>query len=276
MTPEGARPKHLATPDPLDNPSDWVLTYLVERDKLPNWWPEFQSLQHRDVGPLSDAQVQELAQKQAMAFRLPTAQREKSGWWNAPPSLAGLGCQDFLPPSPSRPQDPRDIWMVRRDQMVGLVRALQQCAKQLGGTSLYTLQCSLGPPQMPWTPDGEGWSVGCLCARGCMGGACGFPNPYGGGCVIGRRPRAPRRSGNSPAYPVWVEDSEPEDTVSPGVMAAVPQNIQRSILPPPLGFAQPLAFGSGPPLLENVDTPVGIPRGTQTDLASLSSPHSHL
>ena len=86
-----ARPRHLATPDPLDNPNDWVLTYLAERDELPNWWPEFWSLHHRDARPLSEAQVQELAQKQAMAFRLPTAQREKSGWWNTPPSLASLG-----------------------------------------------------------------------------------------------------------------------------------------------------------------------------------------
>ena len=70
-----ARPRCLATPDPLDNPNDWVLTYLAERDEIPNWWLEFWSLHHRDARPLSNAQVQELAQKQAMAFRLPAAQR---------------------------------------------------------------------------------------------------------------------------------------------------------------------------------------------------------
>ena len=120
-----ARPRYPANPDPLNNPNDWVLTYLAKRDKLPNWWPEFQSPHHRDGRPLSEVQVQELAQKHAAAFRLSTAQREKSAWWNSLSSLASLGHQDFLPSSPSRPKDPRGICMVRRDQMVGLVRALQ-------------------------------------------------------------------------------------------------------------------------------------------------------
>ena len=86
-----ARPWCLAAADPLDNPNDWVFKYLAERDKLPSWWPEFQSLHHRDARSFSHAQVQELARKQADGFRLPTAQREKSGWSNAPPSLASLG-----------------------------------------------------------------------------------------------------------------------------------------------------------------------------------------
>ena len=75
-----ARPRHLATLDPLDNPNNWVLAYLAKRDELPHWWPEFWSLHHMDARPLSDAQVQELVWKQATAFRLPTAQREKSSW----------------------------------------------------------------------------------------------------------------------------------------------------------------------------------------------------
>ena len=97
-----------------------------------------------DAGPLSNAQVQELTWKQATAFRLPTAQREKSGWWIAPPSLASLGCQDFLLPSPSRPQGPRDIWVVRRDQMVDWGGP---CNSALNGQGHphYTLQCSPGP-----------------------------------------------------------------------------------------------------------------------------------
>ena len=98
-----AWPRHQATPDPLNNPNDWVLAYLAERDELPNCWWEFRSLHCRDAGPLSDAQVQELPQKQAVSLRLPTAWREESGWWNTLPSLAGLGYQDFLPPSPFRP-----------------------------------------------------------------------------------------------------------------------------------------------------------------------------
>ena len=74
-----ARPRHPTTPDPLDNSDEWVLAYLAKRDELPNWWSEFQSFHYRDPGPLRDAQVKEMAQKQAVAFMLPTAQREKSG-----------------------------------------------------------------------------------------------------------------------------------------------------------------------------------------------------
>ena len=50
-----ARPRCPAGPDPLDNPNDWALTYLAKRDELQNWWPELQSLHHRDARPLSDA-----------------------------------------------------------------------------------------------------------------------------------------------------------------------------------------------------------------------------
>ena len=101
------RPRCLAAPDSLDNPNDWVLTGLAERDELPSWWSDLQSFHHRGARPLSDAQMQELARKQAMGFRLPAAQRQKSGRWSTPPGLASLGFQDFLPPLPPRPQGPR-------------------------------------------------------------------------------------------------------------------------------------------------------------------------
>ena len=32
-----ARPSCAATPDPLDNPNDWVLKYMAKRDELPNY-----------------------------------------------------------------------------------------------------------------------------------------------------------------------------------------------------------------------------------------------
>ena len=74
--------------------------------------------------------------------------------------------------------------------------------------------------------------------------------------------------------PVWLyKASEPEDAASPGVMTADPQNKWRWILPPPLGFAQPLAFYSGPPPLENADMPMGMPRGAC--LAGFDFPQLH-
>ena len=48
-----------------------------------------------------------------------------------------------------------------------------------------------------------------------------------------------------------------------GEIAADLLNVQRWILLPPLGFAQPLAMGSRPPLLEDADIPMGIPRGAK-------------
>ena len=144
--------------------------------------------------------MQELAQKQAAPFRLPTAQREKYGWWNTPPSLVNLECQDFLPPSPSRPQGPRDIWVVRRDQMVGLARALQHCAKWSGLPPAYSAvqsrtSANASNPCWRWTTC---WMPPCWRL---WGRSLGLPNPYRGGHVTGRGPRAPWGVGNCPAYP---------------------------------------------------------------------------
>ena len=127
------RPQHPPTPNP-DSPNDLVIAYTEEREELLSWWREFWSLCHKGTGPLSNSQVQELARKQAVGFRLPTAQ-EKGGWWSAPPSLIILRCRDFLPSLPPRVQCPRGICVVRRDQIVALAQALQWCA-ELSGTPL--------------------------------------------------------------------------------------------------------------------------------------------
>ena len=101
-----ARPRHLATLDPLAIPSEWVPAYRTKRDELPTWWPEFWSLCYWETGPLSQAQLQGTGSEACHSLQ---ATWEKSSWWNAPPSLVSLGCQDSLPPSPSTPQGPRDI-----------------------------------------------------------------------------------------------------------------------------------------------------------------------
>ena len=54
---------------------------LPEKGEFPSWWLELQSLA---PGQLSSAQVQELTKKQFAGFRLPAAQDNKTGWWNAP------------------------------------------------------------------------------------------------------------------------------------------------------------------------------------------------
>ena len=103
-----AIPQHLPNPSP-DSPNNWVCAYIEERTELPSCWWEFRPLHHKGTGSLSKFQVQKLARKQAVTFRLPAAKKEKSGCWSAPPSLASLRCKDFLPPSPIRIPDPRDV-----------------------------------------------------------------------------------------------------------------------------------------------------------------------
>ena len=45
----------------------------------------------------TDAEALHYAQWQVVAFRLPLAQHEALGWWDAPSWLSGLYSQDFMP-----------------------------------------------------------------------------------------------------------------------------------------------------------------------------------
>ena len=119
--------------------------------------------------------------------------RKNPNWWNPPPILAGLRYQDFLPSSPQTLGPQGHVGGKKRpDGGTGQGPAM---VHWVGGDSpQHTLQHSPGLLQMPQTPDGEGWHVG-----------CGFPNPYGGGCVTGRAHRASERAGNIPAYPQLTE-----------------------------------------------------------------------
>ena len=67
---------------------------------------------------------------QVAVFRLPLAQQKASGWWEAPPTLHGLCCQDFLPPTTA--SDPQDFPVVRQEKMLSLAWALQVCAEASG------------------------------------------------------------------------------------------------------------------------------------------------
>ena len=107
----------------------------------PSWWPELQSI---DPGQLCDAQVQELAKKQAVGFRLPAAQDSKVGWWNAPPCVSSLRWWCKF-------KGTRDIWEVRKEQTVGLAQALKYCAEWSGAApdtmcgKVWDLQRCLAP-----------------------------------------------------------------------------------------------------------------------------------
>ena len=63
------------------------------------------------------------------------------------------------------------------------------------------------------------------------------------------------------------EALEPEGASSLGVMAITCRQLP---LTPP-GFSELLAGKSGPPHLEDADSPIGVPQGAQLDLSSLGS-----
>ena len=125
--------------DTMEDPSEWVLAYLMKREEPPSWWPEFWSLHHKGFRHLSDSQVQALAKKQAVSCKLPAALKEIVSCWNALPSLSSLGHADFLSSSPTKVQGSWNIQVVRRDQIVGLVKALQWCAEWLGLPLAYSV-----------------------------------------------------------------------------------------------------------------------------------------
>ena len=70
-----------------------------------------------------------LAQWQAVAFRLPLAQQQASGWWEASHSLSRLHHLDFLPQVD--PPGLRDFWVTRQEETLALVQALQHCSREV-------------------------------------------------------------------------------------------------------------------------------------------------
>ena len=70
------------------------------------------------------------SQWQATAFRLPQAQVEASGWWEALHSQNTLCHQGFLPQVDSPGM--RDFHATRQEETLALALALQQCVERLG------------------------------------------------------------------------------------------------------------------------------------------------
>ena len=65
-----------------------------------------------------------------MAFQLPAAQLKKDGWWTGPPCLEILGWRKYLPPKDFHGS--HDYWKVRKEELVAMVVALQNCAVRSG------------------------------------------------------------------------------------------------------------------------------------------------
>ena len=127
----------------------------------------------RALGPSVTPQVQELARKQSVTFRLPAAQKEKNSWCIIPPSLASFRCRYFLHHLPGV-QGPRDVWVVRCSETMALAWALQQCTVWLGAPR-NILRHHPGPSQGSHTSHWQGWPVKYLHVGGCGGGTGVFP-----------------------------------------------------------------------------------------------------
>ena len=90
--------------------------------------------------------------------------------------------------------------------------------------------------------------------------------------LLGEDPEPKEDQATTLHIPIQPEEaSEPEDTISPGVMAADPQNVWRQILLSTPGFAKVLTIRSRLPPLEDADMPMRIPIGAWLDLTFLSS-----
>ena len=80
----------------------WVKAEM-SRIGHPHWWKEVRASGRVSMGEhimrecnLND-EVQHYAIWQVVAFRLPLAQQDALGWWDAPPWLSRLCPQDFMP-----------------------------------------------------------------------------------------------------------------------------------------------------------------------------------
>ena len=104
--------------DPVEHPHEWVQAYAGKIEE-----PLYQGC----TGEFGEARVQELAKRQAVSFRLPAAQDNKSGLWNPAHSLTTPGHYDFMPHHSF--QDMWDILETRKEQTLVLAKALQCCTK---------------------------------------------------------------------------------------------------------------------------------------------------
>ena len=108
--------------DPVRYPHCWITEEMSQPSiHHPHWWREIKASGNLNLGThivhegLDEFAAQHHVLWQAASFRLPVAQQEASGWWDAPPVLHGFCPQDFLPlpltPGISRSSNRRRNWL---------------------------------------------------------------------------------------------------------------------------------------------------------------------
>ena len=94
-----------------NNPCWWVQAYLERDSRLLEWWEEFHPLSVLQMDIVTMPKVKSMVHWQAVAFCLPSAQREVHNTWIIPPCLAALGRKEYLAPvDPRITQDYQEVW----------------------------------------------------------------------------------------------------------------------------------------------------------------------
>ena len=199
-------------PDLVDCTDDWIQVQMSREVWHPYWWKELKAL-YRDclANDLSDAHVLQFVWGQTMAFRLPVAQEEKSGWWEAPCSLSRLCHQDLLP------QVVPLIWGTSRllaGRSPGTGPTSAMLCREVQDASQSPVQCSMGPSKVYGTPDAAGceWNCGGFTAGTCRWWTQSSSDIGGRSCTPGRWTWAPGGSGAYYIPPECPETPEPEET----------------------------------------------------------------
>ena len=140
-----ATPQPRRLPDPVDQADTWIQVQMGQKGRHPYWLKELRALYWGClVGDLSNFHTLQFAQWQAKAFRVPLAQAEAYGWWEAPHNLGTLHHQDSLPQVDSPYL--RDFCVTRQEEILALAWALQHCREVRDTWS--PVQGGIGPPKV--------------------------------------------------------------------------------------------------------------------------------
>ena len=128
-------PRRKEEPDPINHPCRWIHAEM-EKTIWPHWWKELKASGRVSMGihlikeGPSDSEAQQQMCWQVVAFRLPLAQHETSGWWDAPPWISGLCSADFILHTGA--PGPRDFRAVKQEKTLAIAWVLWACTKGLG------------------------------------------------------------------------------------------------------------------------------------------------
>ena len=171
--------------------------------------------------------------RQAVGFRLLTAQAENSGWWDPLPSLSALCHNAFLVPRDLKGS--QDIWKTRKEKTLALAKTLQSCSKWSCGP--YSMMCGTARDlqgcmaSLMWFKRRMSWRSPLLKSVGNM--LVMSPTPAEEAALLDE----PQEAQVTATCPITCEEQapEPQSVARLGETATEPQDMWMHPLPPP-GF----------------------------------------